>query len=48
MEIPPAFITAYDIWKTEGITAVEAMKQANVPKTTFYRLLQKYEAQLAK
>ncbi|WP_257144439.1 recombinase family protein [Bacillus wiedmannii] len=47
-EITPAFITAYDIWKTGAITAVEAIEKANVPKTTFYRLVQKYEAQLAK
>ncbi|PHG62761.1 DNA recombinase, partial [Bacillus toyonensis] len=38
----------YDIWKTGAITAVEAMEKANVPKTTFYRLVQTYEAQLAK
>lgn len=47
-EITPAFITAYDIWKTGEITAVEAIEKANVPKTTFYRLVQKYEAQLTK
>lgn len=47
-EITPVFITAYDIWKTGEITAVEAIEKANVPKTTFYRLVQKYEAQLTK
>ncbi|MGG0044183.1 hypothetical protein ABEX93_25890, partial [Bacillus tropicus] len=48
VEITPTFINAYDIWKTGTIIAVEAMKKANVPETTFYRMVQKYEAQLAK
>lgn len=45
VEITPAFIAAYDTWKIGEITA---MKKANVPKTTFYRLVQQYEDQLAK
>ncbi|MBG9491871.1 recombinase family protein, partial [Bacillus thuringiensis] len=45
-EITPTFINAYDIWKTGAITAVEAMEKANVPKTTFYRLVQQYETRL--
>ncbi len=42
-EITDEFITAYNTWKTGTITAVEAMKQANLSKTTFYRLVKKYE-----
>lgn len=42
-EITDEFITAYNTWKKGTITAVEAMKQANLSKTTFYRLVKKYE-----
>ncbi|PEU33225.1 DNA recombinase, partial [Bacillus pseudomycoides] len=42
-EITDEFITAYNAWKTGAISAVEAMKQANLSKTTFYRLVKKYE-----
>ncbi|PGO71456.1 DNA recombinase [Bacillus cereus] len=47
-EITSEFIAVYHIWKTGEITAVEAIKKADIPKTTFYRLVKKYEAQLAK
>lgn len=39
-EITSEFITDYNRWKTEGITAVDAMKLANMEK--------KYEASLSK
>lgn len=42
-EITDEFITAYNTWKTGTITAVEAMKQANLTKTTFYRLVKRHE-----
>ncbi|MEX0415203.1 recombinase family protein [Bacillus sp. C30] len=43
--ITAEFITAYHAWKVGELTAVEAMKQADIAKTTFYRLVKKYEGQ---
>ncbi|MFK4321905.1 DNA invertase Pin-like site-specific DNA recombinase [Bacillus sp. RC145] len=43
IEITDEFVTVYNAWKTGKITAVEAMKQANLSKTTFYRLVKRYE-----
>ncbi|PYE86504.1 recombinase family protein, partial [Bacillus sp. 196mf] len=43
-DITPEFIHAYNIWKTGEITAVEARKKAGIAKTTFYRLVKKYES----
>lgn len=37
------FIKAYDRWKAGEIKAVEAMKEANVSKTAFYRLVKIHE-----
>lgn len=37
--ITPEFETAYKMWTNKEISAVEAMKKANVSKTTFYRLV---------
>ncbi|MEK3991987.1 recombinase family protein [Robertmurraya sp. FSL R5-0851] len=37
--ITPEFELAYKQWNNNEITAVEAMKKANVSKTTFYRLV---------
>lgn len=44
-KITAEFITAYNAWKIGELTAVEAMKQADITKTTFYRLVKKYEGQ---
>lgn len=33
----PEFLKAYELWTNKEITAVEAMKMAEVSKTTFYR-----------
>lgn len=43
--ITTEFITAYNAWKVGELTAVDAMKQADIAKTTFYRLVKKYEGQ---
>ena len=37
------FEQAYKLWKDGKITAVKAMKQANMTKATFYRKVIKYE-----
>ncbi|PGE94213.1 DNA recombinase, partial [Bacillus pseudomycoides] len=43
VEITEDFIMAYNSWQTGKVTAVEAMKQANLSKTTFYRLVKRFE-----
>lgn len=43
MEITEEFKQAYDRWKSGEITAVKAMKEAGVKKTTFYKLVKEYE-----
>lgn len=37
------FIEVYNRWKSEEITAVTAMRLLNLKKTTFYKLVKKYE-----
>jgi DNA invertase Pin-like site-specific DNA recombinase len=41
--IDDKFIDAYNRWKAKEITAVQAMKDADVGKTTFYKLVKQYE-----
>lgn len=45
-EITKGFIEVYKVWKSGGITAVEAMKKLDMAKPTFYRLVKRYEEQL--
>ena len=42
-EITQEFERAYKQWKDNEITAVEAMKKVNVPRSTFYRIVKEYE-----
>ncbi|MCU7713080.1 recombinase family protein [Priestia megaterium] len=42
-QVSEEFIEAYNRWKQKEITAVQAMKEANVKKTTFYKLVKQYE-----
>ncbi|PBB04634.1 MULTISPECIES: recombinase family protein [Salimicrobium] len=42
-EITDTFLDAYDEWKSGNITATQAMKQAEVKKTTFYKLVRQVE-----
>ncbi|WP_340031345.1 recombinase family protein [Bacillus tropicus] len=44
--ITAEFIDIYKRWKANEITAVTAMKEAEVGKTTFYKLVKEYEAKL--
>ncbi|MEB2268122.1 recombinase family protein [Priestia megaterium] len=45
-QVSEDFIEAYNQWQGNEITAVQAMKEANVKKTTFYKLVKKYESTL--
>lgn len=40
---PPNWKEVYADWKAKKITAVEAMKQTDLKKNTFYNLVKKYE-----
>ncbi|UKJ83796.1 recombinase family protein (plasmid) [Priestia megaterium] len=42
-QVNQEFIKAYTRWKRKEITAARAMKEANVKKTTFYKLVKQYE-----
>jgi len=42
-QITDAFMEAYDEWKNGEITATQAMQQARVKKTTFYKLVKQVE-----
>ncbi|MEH7547489.1 recombinase family protein [Neobacillus vireti] len=45
-EITQEFEQAYKQWKDNEITAVEAMKKVNLPRSTFYRIVKEYEETL--
>jgi DNA invertase Pin-like site-specific DNA recombinase len=42
-QVNPEFIEAYNRWRNKEITAVQAMKEANIKKTTFYKLVKEHE-----
>ncbi|WP_218923385.1 recombinase family protein [Bacillus cereus] len=48
IEITDLFISAYQQWKQNKITAVEAMEQADMKPNTFYRRVREYESRLCK
>lgn len=43
VQITDTFMSAYHEWKKGEITATQAMQQANVKKTTFYKLVKQVE-----
>ena len=43
VEFPENWMACYDRWKKGSITAREAMKEMNLKKDSFYRLVKKYE-----
>lgn len=43
IEIDTKFIETYNKWKTTGMTAVEAMEECGMTKSTFYRRVGEYE-----
>lgn len=46
IEINEKFKSAYDDWKQNKITAVEAMKIVGMKSNTFYRRVKEYESNL--
>ncbi|MDE0583236.1 recombinase family protein, partial [Planococcus sp. A6] len=40
------FKEVYKRWKSNELTAVEAMKELEIKKTTFYKLVKNYESEL--
>jgi DNA invertase Pin-like site-specific DNA recombinase len=42
-QVSKEFIEVYNRWKQTEITAVQAMKEANLKKTTFYKLVKQHE-----
>ena len=47
-QVSKEFIEVYNRWKQKEITAVQAMKEANVKKTTFYKLVKQHENNITK
>jgi DNA invertase Pin-like site-specific DNA recombinase len=48
INITDEFIAAYKRWKSGDLTAVEAMKECHLKKTTFYNKVKEYEEILTK
>ena len=44
IQITDEFIQAYDKWQAGEITAVDAMEEADMKKTSFYRMVKEHEA----
>ncbi|WP_186673786.1 recombinase family protein [Sporosarcina sp. BP05] len=44
IEITDDFIQSYDKWQSGGITAVKAMEEADMKKTSFYKMVKEYKA----
>ena len=42
IEYPDNWSEVYNVWKSDSITAREAMKRLNLKPTTFYKLVKKY------
>lgn len=43
VEISEEFVDVYNRWKSKEITAVKAMQEAGVKKTSFYKLVKEFE-----
>ena len=43
IEIMDEFIQAYDKWQAGEITAVKAMEEADMKKTSFYKMVKEHE-----
>jgi len=43
IEITDGFIQSYDKWQSGEITAVKAMEEANMKKTSFYKMVKVYQ-----
>lgn len=47
-ELNETFVEIYNRWKSGEMTAVSAMKEAGIKKTTFYKLVKDHEEVLKK
>lgn len=47
-KLPEQWEQIYNKWKSNNITAVKAMEELNLAKSTFYKLAKQYEAQYSK
>lgn len=45
VEVPNNFTQVYQLWKSNEITAVEAMRRLNLKRSTFYNLVQLHEVE---
>ncbi|CRH88333.1 Uncharacterised protein [Chlamydia trachomatis] len=45
-QVTEEFKEVYDLWKAGDMTAVNAMAELGVKKTTFYKLVKEYEKRL--
>lgn len=45
-QVTEEFKEVYDCWKTGEITAVKAMEELDIKKTTFYKLVKEHENDL--
>ncbi len=43
VQVTEEFKEVYDRWKSEEITAVKAMEELDIKKTTFYKLVKEHE-----
>lgn len=43
-EVPKEFEKVYNEWKSGDMSAIEAMRKLNFAKTTFYKVVKKYES----
>ncbi|MFJ7975838.1 recombinase family protein [Peribacillus sp. NPDC096379] len=48
VEVTEEFREVYDRWKAGEMTAVKAMEELNIKKTTFYKLVKEYENDIKK
>lgn len=46
IEMTDSFLSVYQEWKQQKITAVEAMKRVGMKRNTFYRRVKEYESNL--
>lgn len=47
-QVTEGFNEVYDLWKAGEMTAVKAMAELGVKKTTFYKLVKEYEKDIKK
>jgi hypothetical protein len=48
VEFPENWNNVYSLWKSGSITAVKAIEQMNLKKSSFYKLVKQYEKEVIK